>query len=210
MLFAAHGACAFALSTATMQITERVANEAARAREWRYVWTAINGLSTVGPLAAIPFTSRDIRADLVAGSVSSAISTGFTFFWPLEVEGAPDKLALALELAPCQRLPSVLAIAASAAEDEIARRAWPWHLLNFGVSAALGTVVAFGFHHPTGGVISGVSGFAVGEAQLFTQPVGLSRDPLLLVSVPRLGPLWWASAAGEMNVVGVVLEGRLP
>jgi len=235
MLTVAHAACVFALcaeaptipppgscgadsgattlaeaDVQTRLLTERITTEAARAREWRYVWAAINGLSTVVPLAVIPLAPPDIRPDLLAGSISSAVSTGFTLFWPLEIESAPLQLASVSGLAPCQRLQAVRAVAAAAADDEIARRAWPWHVINFGISAALGAVVAFGFHHPTGGLVTGLSGFAAGEAQLFTQPVTLSRDPLLTMSASRMRPLWWASPTGNAVLLGAVLEGPLP
>ncbi len=141
MLSGVCGACALALHTGTpcapcscvageisttveeadarSQVLERrVSAEADRARRWRYVWTAINGFSTAAPLAAIPFVSRDVRTDLVVGSVSSAVSTGFTVFWPLEVEGASERLAMASGLGPCARLQVSSAEAASAADDE--------------------------------------------------------------------------------------------
>ena len=230
MLSGVCGACALALHTGTpcapcscvageisttveeadarSQVLERrVSVEADRARRWRYVWTAINGFSTAAPIAAIPFVSRDVRTDLVVGSVSSAVSTGFTVFWPLEVEGASERLAMASGLGPCARLQVYSAVAASAADDEVKRRAWPWHVVNFGVSAALGAVLAFGFRHPLGGVITGASGFAVGEAQLLTQPVALADETSPPVTAWLLRPMAWVSARERAFVVGAVFQG---
>jgi hypothetical protein len=164
------------VSTALIQeveLTEAVQLEASRARRWRYVWTAINGTSTVVPLATLPLVDRKYWPDVVAGSITSAVSTGATVLWPLEVENADILLLSLTELPPCERVRSLRSFVVEAAHDESYRRSWPWHAVNFGVSAALGGIVAFGFGHPAGGLITGLSGFVAGEAQLFTQPAGL-------------------------------------
>jgi hypothetical protein len=164
------------VSTAQIQeveLTEALQLEAARARRWRYVWTAINGISTVVPLATLPLVDRKYWPDVVAGSITSAVSTSATVLWPLEVENADSVLLSLADRPPCERAPLLRSFFVEAARDESYRRSWPWHAVNFAVSAALGGVVAFGFGHPAGGLITGLSGFVAGEAQLLTQPVGL-------------------------------------
>src|SRR5262249_54510986 len=150
------------------ELLEAVQLEAVRAKRWDYVWATINGLSTVVPLAALPLVDRRYWPDLVAGSISSAISTGATVLWPLQVENADLVVARLAQHTPCERIRSLRFFVAEAADDEVYRKAWPWHVLNLGISGALAGVVAFGFHHPTGGLITGLSGFLAGEAQLFT------------------------------------------
>jgi len=189
-------------------LLETLTLEAARARRWRYAWAGINGLSTVAPLAAMPFVHRDIWPDLLAGSIASAVSTGFTVLWPLEVERAPNDVPSSSKLGGCGRLHAVEAATDSASADEVSRRAWPWHVVNFGVSAALGAVLAFGLDHPGGGLIAGLSGFAVGEAQLFTQPVNL-RDLQPATSFV-LHPVWFAFPMPAVAGVGAIFEWPLP
>jgi hypothetical protein len=164
------------LSTAQSQegeLTEALQLEAERARRWRYVWAAINGLSTVVPLATLPLVERKYWPDVVAGSITSAVSTGTTVLWPLEVEKGDSVLLSFADRPPCERTRLQRSFFVEAADDESYRRSWPWHAVNLGVSAALGGIVAFGFGHPAGGLITGLSGFVAGEAQLLTQPAGL-------------------------------------
>ena len=181
--------------------------ESARARRWRLAWAGINGLSTVAPLAAMPFVRRTLWPDLVAGSISSALSTGFTFFWPLQVEGVAGELDAMAGLEPCERLFAVQMFAAAASENEVARRAWPWHVVNFGLSAALGAALAYGFDHPTAGWVTGLSGFVVGEAQLFTQPSSLRDLRLSLVVAP---PVSSAPGPRAFALVAATVEAPLP
>jgi hypothetical protein len=171
----------YSVSTAENQeveLTEALELEAGRARRWRYVWAAINGTSTVVPLATLPFVDRKYWPDVVAGSITSAVSTGATVLWPLEVENADTVLLSLTELPPCERARSLRSYVVEAARDESYRRSWPWHAVNLGVSAALGGIVAFGFGHHAGGLITGLSGFVAGEAQLLTQPTGLTAVPV--------------------------------
>jgi hypothetical protein len=165
------------VSTAQIQeveLTEALQLEAGRARRWRHIWAAINGLSTVVPLATLPLVDRKYWPDVVAGSITSAVSTGTTVLWPLEVENADSVLLSTTELPPCERARLLRSFFLEAAHDESYRRSWPWHAVNLGISAALGGIVAFGFGHPAGGLITGLSGFVAGEAQLLTQPADLS------------------------------------
>ncbi len=190
-------------------LTDALRLESARAVRWRYAWTAINGVSAIGPLVAMPFVRRSLWSSLVAGSISSAISTGFTLFWPLEVEGVRGELAFLHNIGPCDRLQTIQRLTASASNDEIARRAWPWHVVNFGVSAALGAVVAIGLDHPTAGFVSGLSGFVVGETQLFTQPVNL-RDVRVSVGIDPRDSGSSLLRPSHFAFLGAALEWPLP
>jgi hypothetical protein len=189
-------------------LEELLVLESNRARTWRYGWTVVNGLSTLAPLAIMPFVQRAIWPDLAAGSVTSAVSTGFTIFWPLQVEHVEVQLRSISGLTPCERLFRLQMLTISAAEDEVARRAWPWHAVNFGISAALGMVLAFGFGHRTGGFITGLSGFIAGEAQLFTQPENLHNLQLPVAS-SRVRPVLSGLEFRNLVTVGAAFEFQL-
>jgi hypothetical protein len=191
-----------------VRLSEALAAEAGRARRWRYTWTAINGLSTVAPLAITPLVDRASWVDLVVGSLASALSTGVTVGWPLRVEQAESTLNDISLVPPCERLPALHVFAVSASHEEAARRAWPWHVLNLGVSAALGAGLAFGFHHRTAGFVTGVSGFLAGEAQLLTQPAGLPDEPQLRTGWPFVFPMW-RGVAEDGGFLGAVVLWRL-
>src|SRR6185295_17455787 len=64
------------------------ANEARRARTWRYAWTGINGALALGQFALLPFGSNDQRLEWAVGGVGSAANAVFTWLVPLEVESA--------------------------------------------------------------------------------------------------------------------------
>jgi hypothetical protein len=185
------------------RLREVLTAEAHSARRWRYTWTAINGLSTVAPLAILPFVSRANWVDLVVGSAASALSTGVTMGWPLRVEQVEATFDAMSSLPPCERVRALEVFAVSASYDETARRAWPWHALNLGVSAALGTVLAFNFHRRTAGLVTGLSGFLAGEAQLFTQPSNLGAEPQAHSGWPFMLPMW-RGVADDGGYVGIL------
>ena len=148
--------------------------QASRAHTHRYAWTGVNGALTVGSFALIPLVGHDSRPDFVVAGVGSALGTVATVAFPLRVESAPAELDALNGLPPAERQQKLHELWRVDAEDERARLALPWHVLNLGVSALAGGIIAFGLHHTWSGVTQGVSSFALGEAQLFTQPTGLN------------------------------------
>jgi len=148
--------------------------QAGRAQTWRYAWTGVNGALAVGSFAPLPWASRESRPDWIVGGVGSVISTALTVFFPLRVENADADLA-ELERAPsAERHARLRALASRDADDERARFSLPWHALNLGGSVLVGSVLAFGFKRVPSGIATGVASFALGEAQLFTQPTALA------------------------------------
>jgi hypothetical protein len=154
--------------------------QAARAHTHRYAWTGINGALAVGAFALLPALDRASRPDFIVAGVGSLLGTIATFAFPLRVESDAAELdAIAREPEP-ERHRRLRAALQTDADDERDRLSLPWHVVNFGVSAVAGGIIAFGFHHAWSGIAQGVSSFALGEAQLFTQPTGLndfSRSP---------------------------------
>lgn len=150
-----------------------IRDEARRARTWRYTWTGINGAMMVGSFVAVPIFPKEERPDWIVGGIGSAINVGTTWFLPLEVESAEEELDA---LPPAERPRHVRRLVLESSKDEHARVTWPWHLLNFGVSALGGAVIAFGYDHYESGLITTLVGTAVGSIQIFTQPTNLPRS----------------------------------
>jgi len=146
--------------------------QAARAHTHRLLWTSVNGALAMGSFAVIPLVDRESRKDFVVSGVGSVLGVAATWFFPLRVESHVEPSDFSAD-----------------AEDERERLAWPWHVANFGLSALAGGIIGFGFHHAWSGVAQGVGSFALGEAQLFTQPTGLTSfdtNTLSLAPVPQL------------------------
>jgi hypothetical protein len=158
--------------------------QAGRAHTHRLVWTGINGALAVGSFAVLPALDRSSRPDFVVAGVGSVLGTVATFAFPLRVERDRTELDDAERLPPEARHQKLHELLLADAEDEHDRLALPWHVVNFGLSALAGGIIAFGFHHTLSGVAQGASSFVLGEAQLFTQPTGLTRfDPAQTASV---------------------------
>lgn len=151
-------------------LTAMLRDQSARAHTHRLAWTTVNGALAVGSFALIPLVDRDSRKDYIVSGVGSVLGTVATVFFPLRVEHHTAASDFAAD-----------------AEDERARIAWPWHLANLSVSALAGGIIGFGFHHGWSGVAQGVGSFALGEAQLFTQPTALTHlDAPTTALVPQL------------------------
>lgn len=150
-----------------------LSHEAERARVWRYTWSGINAGLMLGSFVAIPIVDRESRPDWVVSGVGSGVTLLATWFFPLRVEEAEAELAA---LPPAAREKRRLVLLRESAEDERERVTWPWHALNFGVAAASGAVIAFGFDHYLSGALTFAGAAILGEAQLFTQPTALVEN----------------------------------
>ena len=159
-------------------------DEARRARTWRYVWSGVNAGLMVGSFAAVPLVERESRPDWIISGIGSGVTVVATWLWPLRVESASEELDA---LPPAERAKQWPRLRAESAEDERARVTWPWHVINFGLCAGTGAIIAFGYDHYWSGLITTVGGTALGEVQLFTQPMGLTQpEAAALVLAPRV------------------------
>jgi hypothetical protein len=149
-----------------------IRDEAHRARVWRYSWTGINGAITVGSFVAVPLVNAEERPDWVVSGAGQALSTLATWFWPLRVESAEAEL----DAMPAGERPKhARRLLLESSEDEHDRVTWPWHVVNFGMAAVGGGIIAFGYGHYESGLVTTLVGTALGEAQLLTQPTSLPR-----------------------------------
>jgi hypothetical protein len=170
---------------------QSLSREAKRARTWRYAWTGVNAAVTAGSFALVPLARREDRPDWIVAGIGSGVTTVCTWLWPLRVETAEEELAALPAAERAQRLPGLLR---ESADDERARVTWPWHLANVALAGATGAVLAFGYHHYTSGAVTALTGTALGEVQLFTQPLGLARCDGVCLALPRID---WRPRAAE-------------
>jgi hypothetical protein len=150
-----------------------IRDEAHRARVWRYSWTGINAALMIGAFVAVPLVDKEERPDWIVSGAGSAINVATTWFWPLRVESAEEELD---KLPAAERARHLPRLVLESAEDEQDRVTWPWHVLNFGVSALGGGIIAFGYGHYESGLITTLAGTAIGSTQIFTQPTNLPQS----------------------------------
>ena len=149
--------------------------QAGRARTYRYAWTGVNGALAVGSFALLPVVERSSRPDFVVAGVGSLLGTVATLAFPLRVESDEAELDAIARLPDGERHERLRTALRVDAQDERSRLSLPWHVVNFGVSALAGGIIAFGFHHTLSGITQGVGSFVLGEVQLFSQPTGLNQ-----------------------------------
>jgi hypothetical protein len=151
------------------------------ANVWWIGWIAIQGGSTAafGALAIADRRSPDMPVDAVNAGVS-AIGLTMLIVMPFVPAYAPYELRKLPEDTPAARRAKL-----AAAEDWLRRSAeteelgcgWLVHLLNFGVAAAGGLLLAFAFETTDwrDGLYNFTLLFATGELQVATQPTRAMR-----------------------------------
>lgn len=179
----AEATCTSNASTSSEPIASELASEANRARTWRYAWTGINAGSMVLSLAGIPILSKSERPALIVGAATSAVSGGFTWFWPLDVE----KDAELAQRVGCQlsadRPLELARLRQHSGRDEAERLRWPWHVGNVVTALIPGAILWFGFNRRLDGTLATLGSIASGEIELLTQPSRLVGYASLPVSV---------------------------
>jgi hypothetical protein len=185
------------------EITALLRDQSRRARRYRYVWTGINGGLALGCFALLPLSSHDRREDYAVSGIASLVGAVTTFVLPLNAEDDERQLGALSELAPAERHEQLQKLLSDSADDEHARVTWPWHALNLGTSVLTGGIIAFGFGHTESGIQTGIVGFALGEAQILTQPTGLVGARLAASSGLRWAPrVSFAERAMTVGVLG--------
>lgn len=164
-------------------IDGRLSREAPRMKLWNWGWAAGIAAGGVGTLIAVPFVSRDSRIDYYTGAGAAAIGVVPFILAPPKVIDDARALHGTLIGAPPQTDDQVCKLLAEAevmlvrdARNEHATSAWWAHVGNVVFNAGLTLFEGLGFHRWTGGLINGISGLAVGEAVIFTQPTRTVDD----------------------------------
>jgi hypothetical protein len=165
-------------------IDERLDHEAGRARRWAYGWAIGIGAAGLGSLAPVPFVAPGDRIDWYASAATAAIGVIPFVVSPLQVTRDAPRLradiAAAAALADDAQVCSLLAGAerklAADAADERWQQGWWIHAGNLAFNTGVLLFLGLGYHHWTSGLINGISGAAVGETIILTQPTGAIDD----------------------------------
>jgi hypothetical protein len=163
-------------------IDARLAAVAKRARIWTWGWGGGIAASGIASLAVVPFVQRADRVDWYTSAGSAAIGVIPFVFAPLAV--MHDARALHADIVAggasdsevCALLGDAESKLVHDAEDQRSQQSGWLHVGNVAFNTAVTLFLGLGFHHWTSGLINGLSGVAVGEALLFTQPVGTVED----------------------------------
>lgn len=149
-----------------------------RARIWAWSWGGGIAASGVVSLAVVPFVARSERIDWYTSAGSAAVGVLPFTITPLAVmHDARDLHQRVLTLSPEARDDAVCALLADAetklihdAEDERSQQRWYVHVGNLAFNTGVLLFLGLGFHRWESGLINGLSGAAVGEALILTQP----------------------------------------
>ncbi len=172
-------------------IDERLARTAHRAQLWTWGWGAGLGVATVGNLVPLAFVPPNDRIDWYAGAATTIVGIVPLLIAPLDVVG--DSRALRTEMAAWRRGADLCPLLASAeaklvrdAKNQADGRRWWYHLVNVALNAGVGLFLGLGYDHWLAGGFNAVSGAAIGEAIIFTQPTS-SIDDLATYRAGTLG-----------------------
>ncbi|HVT07796.1 MAG TPA: hypothetical protein VHO67_10070 [Polyangia bacterium] len=164
-------------------IDHRLAHEAPRMSFWNWGWGIGIGAAGIGTLIAVPFVNPEDRIDYYTGAGAAAIGVLPFVLSPPKVIADSRELHAQLVATPPRSDADVCRLLADAeqrlvrdARNEHSTTAWWAHVGNAVFNLGIVLFEGLGFNRWTGGLINGLSGAAVGEAVIFTQPTGTIRD----------------------------------
>lgn len=170
--------------------------EAGRVGTWQLGWSLGYGGLAAGQLAAIPFTEdAGSRADWAVGAASAAAGLGLVLFFPPEVGWREVRLA-SLPPDGCAALAEAERLLEGAAASEAALTGWLVHAGNVLLNAGFGLILGLGYQRWESAALTFVTGAALGEATILTQPTRLPAD----LARYRAGDLAPGEAAGARLV----------
>jgi hypothetical protein len=184
-------------------IDDRLARTAHRAQLWTWGWGTGIVVATVGNLVPLAFVSPNDRIDWYAGAATTIVGIVPLLIAPLDV--IADSRALRAEMAAwpqkadlCPLLASAEAKLVGDAKNQADGRRWWYHVVNVALNAGVGLFLGLGYDHWLAGGFNAVTGAAIGEAIIFTQPTS-SIDDLAAyragsLGVPRTAGLVYSAA----------------
>ncbi len=162
-------------------IDARLARTAHRARLWTWGWGTALLVGTVANLAPLAFVSPDHRVDWYVGAGTTAIGVVPLIIAPLDV--IADSAALRAKVTavdPGGQLCPLLADAERTlvrdARNQADGQRWWLHVANVALNVGVGLFLGLGYDHWGAGAFNAVSGAAIGEAIIFTQPTSSIDD----------------------------------
>jgi hypothetical protein len=196
-----------------LQFLQRELRHAARrARIWAWGWGGFYSAVTVVSLAVTPAVSSDDRVDYYVSAGAAFIGVAALTVMPLKVMSdqrwldrriaragpTTDRCAL---VADAERL-----LLRDAASEELGIGPLT-HAGTFAVNVGVGLLLGLAFDHWQQAGIQMLSGIAVGEFMIMTQPTG-SVDALMRYRRGALGPSRPGPALPSIGIAPLVGEGR--
>lgn len=164
-------------------IDQRLSHEAHRMSWWNYGWAIGIGASGVGSLVPVPFVAPENRVDYYTGAALAAAGVLPFLLAPPNVIEDSRELNAKLTLTPPGTDAEVCALLADAeqrlvrdAHNEHLLSGWWAHAANVAINTGAFLFLGLGYHHWLSGTITGASGVVIGEAVIFTQPLGTIDD----------------------------------
>jgi len=158
----------------TAFLRQRIEAERPSAERWMRTWGVVDGALTVGQLVAVPFTpDRSSRTVLLAGAATSALGVLQILLVP-PVARSPPAADRAEDA--CAEVAALERALARDARNQTLGAGWIAHAGNLLVNGAIGLAAGLAGERWRSGALTFAIGFALGEAQILTQPTGLARD----------------------------------
>ena len=162
-------------------IAGHLSRTAHRATVWKWGWGVGIGAATVANLAPLPFVKPENRIDWYTSAASTAIGIVPLLIAPLDVIEDASALgarrtALGANDDVCGELAFAESLLVRDARNQADGQRWWIHVGNVVVNAGVGLFLGLGFHHWLAGGFNFVSGTAIGEAIILTQPTGSIDD----------------------------------
>lgn len=159
-------------------------DQAKRARTWMWGWS-LGGLGlAAGNYAVAAFAkTKDDAIDPIVGGTTSFFIPAAILVKPLRVSSDDDALEEYIAttttalgpMQPCRQLALAEELLALSADDEALGVGVLSHAIAIGGNAAIALFLGLGFHHWGGGLLNGLGGLAISEAEIFMQPTGAVR-----------------------------------
>lgn len=162
-------------------IDDRLGRTAHAARVWTWAWGTGLVVATVANLAPLAFVAPQDRIDWYVGAGTTVLGVVPLVIAPLDVVG--DSRALRARLAARGPADDVCVLLADAearlvrdARNQADGRRWWMHVANVALNTGVGLFLGFGYHHWLAGAFNAVTGTAIGEAIILTQPTSSIYD----------------------------------
>jgi hypothetical protein len=189
-------------------LRDRLRYAARRTRIWSYTWTGIYSTLMVGQLALMDPHDRNSLIDNGIGAGASLIGVLSIALIPQSVMS--DQWWLERRLKHAKPGTDVCALLAEAegllirdAKSSAFGKSPLTHAGNFAINIGLGFVLGFGFGHWNQAAIQGLTGIAVGEIMIISQPNDTVND-LRRYRAANLGlpPTWRSVSWGIAPMLG--------
>jgi hypothetical protein len=154
-------------------LRDRMRLAARKARIWSWTWAGIYSSLTVGQLALLPTADKGDQVDNYIGAAASFIGLATIVVSPLRVMSDQRWLERRMRTPAadvCARLAEAEHLLVRDADSEAFGKSALVHAGNFVLNAGISLLLGLGFHHWGQAALQGLTGIAVGEAMIISQP----------------------------------------